>query len=282
MKVTHIKPPNRSLEQFDTTIFLAGAIDMGEAKDWQAEVVEYLEAKTNDNFSVGVFNPRRDDWDSSWSQEIGNAQFFEQVTWELNHINNCDIAVVYFTKDSKAPITLMELGKISELKIPENVIVFCPDGYHRKGNVDILCYLKGIAVHTDSESFYKALDRAVGVYEPVSLSEGASELVVNDSVEQIQEDFTEIEIFDTVEPVSFGDENTMVVSDYAEVNESSCMMGNIQYKDHTFSAGICEEDGSVKANLYFKKNGQRVMEQFIIRKVSEDHPEEKIIFAKNN
>ena len=38
-------------------------------------------------------------------------------------------------KDSKSPITLLELG----LHKDDNIIVCCPEGFYRKGNVDIVC-----------------------------------------------------------------------------------------------------------------------------------------------
>lgn len=76
---------------------------------------------------------------SSWVQSIKNKKFNEQVTWELKNIENSDYVIVYFSKDSQAPITLMELGIVSQMK-PNKVIVYCPDGYHRKGNVDMVCH----------------------------------------------------------------------------------------------------------------------------------------------
>ena len=74
MKV--IKPPKRDFYGRGTKIFLAGSIEMGTAEDWQSKVIKELET-----YKGYIFNPRRDDWDSSWVQDINNSQFFEQVTW---------------------------------------------------------------------------------------------------------------------------------------------------------------------------------------------------------
>ncbi len=113
------------------TVFLAGSIDMGKAIDWQTQVVN---AFARDN--VTFWNPRRGDWDSSWKQEITFAPFREQVEWELNALETADIIVVCFDPKGQAPITLLELGLHAKSMKP--VIVCCPDGFWRKGNVDIV------------------------------------------------------------------------------------------------------------------------------------------------
>ncbi len=45
---------------------------------------------------------------------------------------------MYFDPDTKSPITLLELGLIVRDK-PTRLIVYCPEGFYRKGNVDIIC-----------------------------------------------------------------------------------------------------------------------------------------------
>lgn len=114
------------------SIFLAGSIEMGSAEEWQKKVIADL---SNDWV---ILNPRRTDWDSTWEQKIENAQFNEQVTWELSSIERADVVLVYIDPATKAPITLLELGILSQLK-PSQTIVVCPEGYWRKGNVDIVC-----------------------------------------------------------------------------------------------------------------------------------------------
>jgi hypothetical protein len=114
------------------SIFLAGSIEMGTAEAWQKKVINDL---SNDWI---ILNPRRADWDSSWVQSIDNPQFKEQVTWELSCIERADVVLVYIDPATKAPITLLELGILSQLK-PRQTIMVCPDGYWRKGNVDIVC-----------------------------------------------------------------------------------------------------------------------------------------------
>ena len=125
------KAPNPYKLQLGATVFLAGSIEMGVADRWQDRVVRAL-ADTN----TLVLNPRRDTWDSSWVQSADNPQFAEQVNWEMDGLNTADVIVFYFDPTTKSPITLMELGLHAEAG---NVIVCCPEGFWRKGNVDILC-----------------------------------------------------------------------------------------------------------------------------------------------
>lgn len=122
------------------TIFLAGSIDMGEAVEWQRQLITEL----TDTEGL-VLNPRRDDWDSFAEQRITDPYFSEQVNWELDGINAADIVLIYFAPDSKAPISLMELG-ICASHPGKRVVVCCPEGFYRRGNIEIVCARAGILV----------------------------------------------------------------------------------------------------------------------------------------
>lgn len=126
------KPPVRPEEIYTTTVFLGGSIDMGHAEDWQAKLTNELR-----QLPVEIFNPRRDDWDSSWEQDISNPQFNEQVNWELDLIEEADLVAMYFDPNGKSPITLLELGLCAGKD--KSVIVYCPPGFWRRGNVQIMC-----------------------------------------------------------------------------------------------------------------------------------------------
>lgn len=106
---------------------------MGAAENWQDKVATFL-AQTG----WTILNPRRDDWDSSWEQRIENPQFFEQVSWELQGIEMAERVILYFDPKTKSPITLLELGYLAGAS-PEKLIVICPEGFWRKGNVDVIC-----------------------------------------------------------------------------------------------------------------------------------------------
>lgn len=124
-------PNNLKLKKGYKTIFLAGSIDMGEAIEWQQKLI----AAVPDEPYIW-YNPRREDWDKTWKQEITNPQFKQQVEWELKALEQADKIIMYFDVKGKAPITLLELG----LHAKDNkLIVCCPKGYWKKGNVDIVC-----------------------------------------------------------------------------------------------------------------------------------------------
>jgi len=125
-----IKPPT-PLENIDFTssIFLAGSIDMGNAEDWQEKVSTAFP-------DAVVLNPRRDAWDASWKQSVDNPQFREQVLWELEALERAKVIACYFSPTSQAPISLLELGLHAHTG---KLVVLCPEGYWRKGNVDIVC-----------------------------------------------------------------------------------------------------------------------------------------------
>ncbi len=127
-----IKPPTQ-LKWPDTTkaLFLAGSIEMGKAEDWQTAVTHALQ-----NHNITILNPRRDEWDSSWEQSIHNPQFREQVEWELEAQEKCDLIAMYFAPETQAPITLLELGLFAQ---SNKILVACPDGYWRKGNIEVVC-----------------------------------------------------------------------------------------------------------------------------------------------
>lgn len=123
-----IKAPH-ALQYEGKAVFLAGSIEMGRAENWQQKLEHGLK-------NITIFNPRRDDWDSSWVQSITNKKFREQVEWELEAMEKADIIAIYFDKSTKSPITLLELGLFAHT---DKLIVCCPEGFWRKGNVDIVC-----------------------------------------------------------------------------------------------------------------------------------------------
>ena len=133
--MAEIKPPT-PLGIYSYSIFLAGSIERGLVGDWQSEIVKKLS-----DLDLTVLNPRRVDWDSSWKQEKDFGPFREQVEWEMDGQNIANLILMYMDPQTKAPISLMELG-LSAHK--GKMIVCCPDGFWRKGYVDIVCERYGI------------------------------------------------------------------------------------------------------------------------------------------
>ena len=156
-----IQAPNPTPFEYrdNFTLFLAGSIEMRTAEHWQKRVVEALK----DCKRLTIYNPRRDDWDSSWVQSIDNPQFrvqsidnpqfIEQVEWELDNLQRANLAIFYFDPSTKSPITLMELGMMSNPWSPLTIVV-CPKGFWRRGNVEIFCNREGI-------EFFETLEDAI-------------------------------------------------------------------------------------------------------------------------
>ena len=125
---------------------------MGKAEKWQDKVVRLLKDK-KDRKNIIIFNPRRDDWDSSWEQDISNKKFREQVEWELRAMEHADKILMYFDPKTKSPISLLELGLFAHTG---KLVVVCPKGFWRKGNVDIVCKKYGIK---EVNTILKAIDK---------------------------------------------------------------------------------------------------------------------------
>lgn len=134
------------------SLFLAGTIDMGNSKDWQAEAV----AELSDHFVI-IFNPRRDAWDSSWEQHPSNEQFNEQVNWELDRLEQSSHVLFNFEPNSKSPITLMELGERLASRGRQVLVVVCSEKFYRYGNVAIICERYGVPVFDNLAEAYQIL-----------------------------------------------------------------------------------------------------------------------------
>ena len=148
MKAIEIQAPNKLENDGRVKVFLAGSIEMGKAEDWQKKIIEELS-----DYPIQFLNPRRDDWDNSWKQTIEDKQFNEQVTWELNSLEASQFIIMYFDPKTKSPISLLELG-IHACSNPEKLIVLCPEGFWRKGNVDIVCKKYGVKQVKDFDEIF--------------------------------------------------------------------------------------------------------------------------------
>ena len=139
-KIEVIQAPNFYHHMPKPYVFLAGSIEMGQAVDWQSQVTRALQewAAEYDELTFTILNPRRDDWDSSWTQSIDNIQFREQVMWELKAMEDSDLVLMNFVPGTQSPITLLELGLRAQYKGSGSSIICCPEGFWRKGNVDIV------------------------------------------------------------------------------------------------------------------------------------------------
>ena len=147
-----IKAP-RSINSEDENrlrVFLAGSIEMGKAIYWQKQLEDEFAGKED----IVLYNPRRESWDNSWVQDINNVQFKEQVDWELHAMEAADLIIMYFAPDTQSPVTLLELGLFAR---SGKLIVCCPEGFRRKGNVDIVCRKYGVQQVNTLEEIVQAI-----------------------------------------------------------------------------------------------------------------------------
>jgi hypothetical protein len=130
-------------------IFLGGSIDMGNAINWQKEV-----EKSFANEDVILLNPRRGDWKPDWQPISSDLNFRRQVEWELDALEKADIIIMYLMPNTQSPISLLELGLFAR---SDKLRVICPEGFWRKGNVDIVCEKYGIKTFGSIEELIESL-----------------------------------------------------------------------------------------------------------------------------
>ena len=127
-----IQPPQRiPTRNAAPCFFLAGSIDDGQAETWQRAFVEALESS-----DCVILNPRRTRWNSRIEQRLSNPEFRGQVEWELDGQEAADFILMWFAPVTRAPITLLELGLFAK---SGKLLVCCPEGYWRRGNVEVIC-----------------------------------------------------------------------------------------------------------------------------------------------
>jgi hypothetical protein len=132
------------------SIFLAGTTNKVDLSDWR----ETLSASLSE-LPVTIYNPYRPDWDSSWTEDINFIPFREQVQWELEKQDKADIIVIYFHPATQAPVSLLELGICA--RVPGKAIVVCPEGYWKRGNVQIVCERYGVEMVDDVDALKGAI-----------------------------------------------------------------------------------------------------------------------------
>lgn len=170
-----IKPdsPDQTVDSTSARVFLAGSIDNGKAAPWADGVAEKIS-----DFDAAAFNPLRNVWWPDLEARMHEPKFAQQVNWELNNIDLADIVFFYFAAGSVSPITLQELGYVLGQGVsgglrPE-VVVCCPDGFWRKGNVEIMCFRSEVEVHNN-------LEEAIGELRQLLRS-----FIVGDALRQVR------------------------------------------------------------------------------------------------
>ena len=127
-----ILAPDRPKIEHRVSIFLAGTTSKTDEPDWRETLIDAIK-----HLPVTIFNPKRDDWDSTWKEYFSDQRWAEQVKWEFDMQEDADVVVVFFHGVSPAPISLLELG----LWVRDGKVIACAkDDYSKRGNVEEVCW----------------------------------------------------------------------------------------------------------------------------------------------
>jgi hypothetical protein len=144
------KPPFRPTVD-KPSVILYGSIEHNVPLDWQTSLASSLS-----DLPVAILNPCRDDWDSTWVEDISFPKFKEQVEWEMDHAKVADVIVFYFAPNTLTPIALLELGMYAG---SGKAVVCCPPGFYKRGNVQIVCLRYGITLLESLEELQREVRR---------------------------------------------------------------------------------------------------------------------------
>ncbi len=145
-----IYAPSEELPRGIKSVFLAGTTSKVDTADWRETLTSLLSETP-----VTIYNPYRPDWDSTWREDINFAPYRQQVEWELDKQDKADMVVVYFHPATQAPISLLEFGLCA--RSPGKAIVYCPEEYWKRGNVQIVCQRFGVEMVESIEGLRDAI-----------------------------------------------------------------------------------------------------------------------------
>ncbi len=121
---TVITAPEREPDTDVLKVFLAGAIDMGAAVDWQAQIIAML----GNIPQLILLNPRR--------EAFTPDTLDEQIEWELEALNRSDLVLMWFPANAKAPVAMFETGLFMQ---SGKLVVGAEPGFYRRRNLEMTC-----------------------------------------------------------------------------------------------------------------------------------------------
>jgi hypothetical protein len=113
-------------------VFLAGAIDMGQAVDWQAQVIAALDGVPG----LVLINPRRDRFTPDMETE--------QIEWELDALEEADLILMWFPAQARAPVSFLETGLYLA---SGKLLVGAERGFYRRRNLELTGRRCGVTLH---------------------------------------------------------------------------------------------------------------------------------------
>lgn len=129
-------------QEWHHKIFLAGAIDMGEAVDWQAQVIQLF--ALHENFVL--FNPRR--------PRFKPDTLDEQIRWELDALETVDTVFMWFPKTAQAPIALFESGLYWK---SGKLLIGAEPGFYRRRNLELTGERYNVTIHDSIQNMVNRL-----------------------------------------------------------------------------------------------------------------------------
>ncbi|KAF1929343.1 uncharacterized protein M421DRAFT_136904 [Didymella exigua CBS 183.55] len=138
-EATTYNPPSRA-PITTPSVILYGSITP--TTPWQSALTAALS-----DLPITIINPVCTAWDSTWVEDTSDPRFVAQVEWELDQGEIADVIVIYFVPDTQAPISLLELGMYASLyRNQGKMVVCCPQGFWKRGNVRVVCARFGVPV----------------------------------------------------------------------------------------------------------------------------------------
>jgi hypothetical protein len=128
------KDTSRNYVLPNVSVFLAGGITG--CSDWQAEFYELLKDKLGSGFPATIYNPRRPQFPMDDPKAAK-----QQIEWEFEQLQECDILAFWFAPETLNPIVLYELGfqmgKVWANGESTRIVVGVHPDYQRKQDVEI-------------------------------------------------------------------------------------------------------------------------------------------------
>lgn len=145
-----VRALNRPTITGKKSIFLAGTTTPTDGPDWRETLINAIS-----HLPVTIFDPTRPDWNSSWKEDIEFPKFRDQVEWELDMQERSDVVVIYFGPNTKAPISLLELGLVAR---SGKAIIGYHKEYEKRGNLQMVAYKFGIKIVEMEDNHDKLLE----------------------------------------------------------------------------------------------------------------------------
>lgn len=133
-------PDNAWIGKQGFRVFLAGAIDMGKAVNWQ----QYVTDELYNIHDLVILNPRRE-------EDFTPDMEKEQIKWELIALHTAHVIFLWLPKDALAPISLLELGLFVRWRLPY-LIPGVEPGFYRRRNVLMTCLYHGVRVYDNLDA----------------------------------------------------------------------------------------------------------------------------------